>query len=32
MGVSALRKALKPTSVLYDVKHVFPRKSVDGRL
>jgi UDP-N-acetyl-D-galactosamine dehydrogenase len=32
MGVSAIRKLMKPSGVVYDIKHVFPRKSVDGRL
>jgi UDP-N-acetyl-D-galactosamine dehydrogenase len=32
MGIGAVRKLLKPASVVYDIKHVFPRKSTDGRL
>jgi UDP-N-acetyl-D-galactosamine dehydrogenase len=32
MGIKAVRKLLKPTSVIYDIKHVFPRAEVDGRL
>ncbi len=32
MGIKAVRKLLKPSSVIYDIKHVFPRAEVDGRL
>jgi UDP-N-acetyl-D-galactosamine dehydrogenase len=32
MGVKGVRKQLKPTSVIYDIKHVFKRAQVDGRL
>ncbi|MFM1886564.1 MAG: hypothetical protein RL026_1721 [Pseudomonadota bacterium] len=32
MGIAAIRKLLKPDSVVYDIKHVFPKKSTDGRL
>jgi UDP-N-acetyl-D-galactosamine dehydrogenase len=32
MGITAIRKLLKPTNVIYDIKHVFPKRSVDGRL
>jgi UDP-N-acetyl-D-galactosamine dehydrogenase len=32
MGIRALRKLLKPTSVVYDIKHLFSRREVDGRL
>ncbi len=32
MGIGAVRKLLKPASVIYDIKHVFPKKSTDGRL
>jgi UDP-N-acetyl-D-galactosamine dehydrogenase len=32
MGIKAVRKLLKPTSVIYDIKHLFPRAEVDGRL
>lgn len=31
-GVEAVRALLKPDGVLYDVKHLFPKDSVDGRL
>jgi len=32
MGVKAVRKLLKPSGVLYDIKHIFRRDEVDGRL
>jgi UDP-N-acetyl-D-galactosamine dehydrogenase len=32
MGMKAIRKLLKPTSVVYDIKQLFPRSQVDGRL
>jgi UDP-N-acetyl-D-galactosamine dehydrogenase len=32
LGVRGVRKQLKPTSVIYDIKHVFKRNQVDGRL
>jgi UDP-N-acetyl-D-galactosamine dehydrogenase len=32
MGVRAIRALTKPKSVLYDIKYVFPRDKVDGRL
>jgi UDP-N-acetyl-D-galactosamine dehydrogenase len=32
MGIRAIRKLLKPTSVVYDIKHLFSRSKVDGRL
>jgi UDP-N-acetyl-D-glucosamine/UDP-N-acetyl-D-galactosamine dehydrogenase len=32
MGVRGVRKLLKPKSVIYDIKHVFRRDQVDGRL
>jgi UDP-N-acetyl-D-galactosamine dehydrogenase len=32
MGIRAVRRLLKPTSVIYDIKHLFARKEVDGRL
>ena len=32
MGIKAVRKLLKPASVIYDIKHIFPRADVDGRL
>jgi UDP-N-acetyl-D-galactosamine dehydrogenase len=32
MGIRAIRRLLKPASVVYDIKHVFRRKDVDGRL
>ncbi len=32
LGVKGVRKLLKPTSVIYDIKHVFKRSQVDGRL
>ena len=32
MGVKAVRKLLKPAGVLYDIKHIFRRDEVDGRL
>jgi len=32
MGIRAIRKLLKPTSVIYDIKHLFRRDEVDGRL
>ena len=32
MGVTAIRKLLKPNSVVYDIKHLFRRGESDGRL
>ncbi|MBK5967813.1 MULTISPECIES: nucleotide sugar dehydrogenase [Thiorhodovibrio] len=32
MGSEAVRAVLKPGGVLYDVKHLFPKDAVDGRL
>jgi len=32
MGAVAIRALMKPDGVLYDIKYVLPRKSVDGRL
>jgi UDP-N-acetyl-D-glucosamine/UDP-N-acetyl-D-galactosamine dehydrogenase len=32
MGIRAVRKLLKSSSVIYDIKHVFGRQQVDGRL
>jgi len=32
MGVRGVRKLLNPTSVIYDIKYVFKRGQVDGRL
>jgi UDP-N-acetyl-D-galactosamine dehydrogenase len=32
MGIRAIRKLLKPASVVYDIKHLFPRGKTDGRL
>jgi UDP-N-acetyl-D-galactosamine dehydrogenase len=32
MGIRAVRRLLKPNSVIYDIKHLFARKDVDGRL
>jgi UDP-N-acetyl-D-galactosamine dehydrogenase len=32
MGVDALRSLGRPGAILYDVKHLFPREAVDGRL
>ena len=32
MGIKALRELLKPKGVVYDIKHVFPKRAVDGRL
>ena len=32
MGIKAVRKLLKPKGVIYDIKHVFGRDEVDGRL
>jgi UDP-N-acetyl-D-glucosamine/UDP-N-acetyl-D-galactosamine dehydrogenase len=32
LGVKGVRKLLKPTSVIYDIKHVFKRNQTDGRL
>jgi UDP-N-acetyl-D-galactosamine dehydrogenase len=32
MGIKAVRRLLKPTSVVYDIKHLFRRHQVDGRL
>jgi UDP-N-acetyl-D-glucosamine/UDP-N-acetyl-D-galactosamine dehydrogenase len=32
MGIRAVRKLLKSSSVIYDIKHVFARQQVDGRL
>ncbi|MDQ2639159.1 MAG: Vi polysaccharide biosynthesis UDP-N-acetylglucosamine C-6 dehydrogenase TviB [Pseudomonadota bacterium] len=32
MGIQAIRRLLKPKSVIYDIKHLFRRNQVDGRL
>ncbi|QHI70182.1 Vi polysaccharide biosynthesis UDP-N-acetylglucosamine C-6 dehydrogenase TviB [Tichowtungia aerotolerans] len=32
MGAGAIRTLMKPDGVLYDIKYVFPKESVDGRL
>jgi UDP-N-acetyl-D-galactosamine dehydrogenase len=32
MGIRAIRRLLKPASIVYDIKHLFRRKDVDGRL
>jgi len=32
MGVAAIRALCRPLSVIYDVKHLFAREDVDGRL
>jgi UDP-N-acetyl-D-galactosamine dehydrogenase len=32
LGAKGVRKLLKPKSVIYDIKHVFKRNQVDGRL
>ena len=32
LGIRAVRRLLKPKSVVYDIKNVFRRKDVDGRL
>jgi UDP-N-acetyl-D-glucosamine/UDP-N-acetyl-D-galactosamine dehydrogenase len=32
LGVDGIRRFGKPDAVLFDVKHVFPQGSVDGRL
>ncbi|MBV8909705.1 MAG: Vi polysaccharide biosynthesis UDP-N-acetylglucosamine C-6 dehydrogenase TviB [Gammaproteobacteria bacterium] len=32
MGASGLRRLLRRTHVIYDIKHVFPAQAVDGRL
>lgn len=32
LGIRSIRKLLKSTSVVYDIKHVFARDEVDGRL
>jgi UDP-N-acetyl-D-galactosamine dehydrogenase len=32
MGIRGIRRLLKPTSVVYDIKHLFPRARTDGRL
>jgi UDP-N-acetyl-D-glucosamine/UDP-N-acetyl-D-galactosamine dehydrogenase len=32
MGIKAIRRLLKPASVIYDIKHLFGRRQVDGRL
>nr|PZN63472.1 MAG: Vi polysaccharide biosynthesis UDP-N-acetylglucosamine C-6 dehydrogenase TviB [Pseudomonadota bacterium] len=32
MGIRAIRRLTRPRSVIYDIKHVFGRKDVDGRL
>jgi UDP-N-acetyl-D-glucosamine/UDP-N-acetyl-D-galactosamine dehydrogenase len=32
LGVDQIRKFGRPDAVLYDVKHLFPAASVDGRL
>ena len=31
-GVAAIRALCRPQAVIYDVKHLFPREAVDGRL
>lgn len=32
LGVAAIRALCRPQAVIYDVKHLFPREAVDGRL
>ena len=32
LGITRIRRLLKATSVIYDIKYVFPRDEVDGRL
>jgi UDP-N-acetyl-D-galactosamine dehydrogenase len=32
MGIRQVRALMKPKGVIYDIKHVFPRAAVDGRL
>jgi UDP-N-acetyl-D-galactosamine dehydrogenase len=32
LGMRAVRRLAKPRSVIYDIKHVFRRQDVDGRL
>jgi UDP-N-acetyl-D-galactosamine dehydrogenase len=32
LGIRPIRKLLKPRSVIYDIKHLFHRNQVDGRL
>jgi UDP-N-acetyl-D-glucosamine/UDP-N-acetyl-D-galactosamine dehydrogenase len=32
MGIRAIRRLCKPTGVVYDIKQLFPRSQVDGRL
>jgi UDP-N-acetyl-D-galactosamine dehydrogenase len=32
LGIRGVRKLMKPKSVIYDIKHVFKRNQVDGRL
>jgi UDP-N-acetyl-D-galactosamine dehydrogenase len=32
MGIRGIRRLLKPASVIYDIKHLFPRARTDGRL
>jgi UDP-N-acetyl-D-galactosamine dehydrogenase len=32
LGIEGIRALGKPGSILYDVKHLLPKKAVDGRL
>jgi UDP-N-acetyl-D-galactosamine dehydrogenase len=32
LGIRAIRALAKPRSVIYDIKHLFRRNQVDGRL
>jgi UDP-N-acetyl-D-glucosamine/UDP-N-acetyl-D-galactosamine dehydrogenase len=32
MGAEAIRALAKPDGILYDIKYVFPKNAVDGRL
>lgn len=32
LGIAAIRALCRPQAVIYDVKHLFPREAVDGRL
>lgn len=32
LGIAAIRALCQPQAVIYDVKHLFPREAVDGRL
>ena len=32
LGAGAVRRCLRPGGILYDIKHLFPREQVDGRL